>query len=96
MSRWRKTDVSNRVFTAPHEERIIRVKGEALGLVSTIVHVHPDAVWCGHEAARSPSDNRLGPRAPTSFIKLPRILAKRCGSPSRQESTTALLPGTRY
>ena len=43
MNRWSKNSVLDSVFEHLQQERIVRIKLEAIGLDSTSVKVHPDS-----------------------------------------------------
>ena len=72
MNRWSKSGVLDRVFEQLQREQIVRIKLEAVSMVSTIVKVHPDGTGALSKADpnRSADPEAAGP---SSFIWLPRM-----------------------
>lgn len=60
LNRWGKGGVLDRVFTALQEEKVIRIKVEALGMDSTIVLVHPDGTGAEKNGPQSIGRSRGG------------------------------------
>jgi transposase len=74
MNRWAKAGVLDKLFEKLQEERLIRIKIEAVSLDSTIVKVHPDGTGALRETDPKPSARVAADGAP-NFICLPRMLA---------------------
>lgn len=75
MNRWSKNGVLDRVFERLQREQIVRIKIEAVKLVSTIVKVHPDGTGALKKTARRPSENPAAD-GPPRFIWLPQLLER--------------------
>ena len=74
LRRWAAAGVLDRVFQAPQEHRLIRVRVECVGLDSTSVKVHPDGTGARKKTARKPSASHAAAGRPR-FIWLPRMSA---------------------
>src|SRR3954449_11659405 len=55
MNRWSKSGVLDRVFAQLQKEQFVRIKIEAVSLVSTIVKVHPQGTGALKKTAPKPS-----------------------------------------
>lgn len=75
MSRWSKSGVLDRIFTALQQEDIIRIKVEAISLDSTAVKVHPDGTGALKKTDNSPSASQ-GQDGQQRFIWLPQMLGQ--------------------
>lgn len=73
MSRWAKSGVLDRVFSALQEENFIQIKIMAISLDSTSTKVHPDGTGALKKTAHKVSANQERD-GPAKFIWLPRLL----------------------
>ena len=71
-SRWAKSGVLEKVFTALQKERIIAIKVEILALDSTSMKVHPDAHGALKKTGNNPSANQMAAGTP-NFMWCPRM-----------------------
>ena len=75
MNRWTKAGVLDRVFEQLQRAQVVRIKIEAVSLVSTSIKVHPDGTGALKKTARRPSANPEVVGTPR-FIWLPRMLER--------------------
>ena len=72
MNRWSKSGVMDRVFEELQQSQVVRIKIEAVSLVSTSIKVHPDGTGALKNADRRSSASP-GADATPRFIWLPRM-----------------------
>ena len=76
LRRWAEQGVLERVFEALQRQRLIVIRIECLGLDSTSVKVHPDAMGALKKEGRKPSANPEADGTP-KFIWSPRMIERR-------------------
>ena len=76
LRRWAEQGVLERVFEALQRQRLIAIRIECLGLDSTSVKVHPDAMGALKKEGRRPSANPEADGTP-KFIWSPRMIERR-------------------
>ena len=72
MNRWSKNGTLTKIFEHLQEERLIKIKIEAMSLDSTMVKVHPDGTGALKKQDRSLSENQEVDGQP-KFIWLPQL-----------------------
>ena len=72
MNRWAKAGVLDRMFEELQRSQVVRIRIEAVSLVSTSIKVHPDGPGALKKTDLKPSANVAADGAP-KFIWLPRV-----------------------
>ena len=75
LRRWADKGVLERIFVALQEQRLIAIRVECIGLDSTSVKVHPDAMGARKKTVHKPLGNPEAGGTP-KFIWLPRMIER--------------------
>ena len=75
LRRWADKGVLERIFVALQEQRLIAIRVECIGLDSTSVKVHPDAMGARKQTVHKRSGNPEAGGTP-KFIWLPRMIER--------------------